>query len=243
MELTLRSRTDEGVIESVEEWPAERTALVLCDVWDRHWCRSAVRRLDAMVGRMDDVVAACRERGVRIVHAPSDTMDFYAGTPARQRAIDAPHVDFPEGMAERRAALDTAAGPLPIDDSDNGCDDEPMCAVHWVWTRQHPAIRIDDSVDAVTDSGRELWNLLHAEGRDRVLIFGVHTNMCVLHRSFAIKALASLGVSVALVRDLTDTMYNPRRAPFVTHDEGTQRVIAYIERHWCPSVESASLAP
>lgn len=35
-----------------------------------------------MFGRMNDVVKAARARGVTIIHAPSETMDFSAGTPA-----------------------------------------------------------------------------------------------------------------------------------------------------------------
>ena len=62
------------------------TAVVLCDVWDRHWCRGAVERLEAMLDRMAAVVAAARDAGALIVHAPSDTMAFYAGTRARERA-------------------------------------------------------------------------------------------------------------------------------------------------------------
>ncbi len=34
-------------------------------------------------------------------------------------------------------------------------------------------------------------------------------------------------VDVALVRDPTDTMYNPAMAPYVSHDEGTALVIGY----------------
>ncbi len=59
---------------------------------------------------------------------------------------------------------------------------------------------------------------------------GVHTNMCVLNRSFGIKQMVRWRVPVALVRDLTDAMYNPARAPYVDHDAGTQLVIGYIER-------------
>ncbi|MBE0697009.1 MAG: hypothetical protein IH586_08800 [Anaerolineaceae bacterium] len=43
---------------------------------------------------------------------------------------------------------------------------------------------------------------------------------------------------VALVRDLTDAMYNPAQAPYVSHDEGTRLVIEYIEKFWCPTVLS-----
>ena len=70
---------------------------------------------------------------------------------------------------------------------------------------------------------------------------GVHTNMCVLNRSFAIKQMVRWGVNIALVRDLTDTMYNPAMPPYVSHDEGTQLVIGYIEKFWCPSVSSDDL--
>ena len=94
--LNLRSQSlaqDEGghaiwqVQTSAQEWAADQTALLLCDVWNSHWCRGAVERLDAMVERMDSVVQAVRAAGGLIVHAPSDTMDFYADAPARQRAL------------------------------------------------------------------------------------------------------------------------------------------------------------
>jgi hypothetical protein len=63
----------------------------------------------------------------------------------------------------------------------------------------------------------------------------VHTNMCVLNRSFAIKRMTALGIRCILVRDLTDAMYNPEDAPHVSHDAGTQLVIEYIEKYWAPT--------
>ena len=65
--------------------------------------------------------------------------------------------------------------------------------------------------------------------------------MCMLDRSFAIKALVRWGIDVILVRDLTDAMYNPARSPYVSHDEGTNLVIQYIEAFWCPSMTSEEL--
>ena len=70
---------------------------------------------------------------------------------------------------------------------------------------------------------------------------GVHTNMCVLGRSFGIRQMTKLGFNAALVRDLTDTMYNPRRRPFVDHAAGTELVVRHVERHWCPSLTSSAL--
>lgn len=65
--------------------------------------------------------------------------------------------------------------------------------------------------------------------------------MCILNRSFGIKQMVRWGVSIALVRDLTDTLYNPAMRPYVSHDEGTQLLIGYIERFWCPTVESGEI--
>ena len=66
--------------ERVAEMVAERTALVLCDVWDKHWCRGASERLEVLLPRMDKLVRTVRAAGVLIVHAPSDTMDSYKGS-------------------------------------------------------------------------------------------------------------------------------------------------------------------
>jgi hypothetical protein len=36
--------------------PASRAAVVLCDVWDRHWCRGANERLRLLLPRMQLLV-------------------------------------------------------------------------------------------------------------------------------------------------------------------------------------------
>jgi nicotinamidase-related amidase len=212
---------------------AGKAAIVICDMWDNHWSRGAAERVDAMAPRMNAVVAAARNRGVHIVHAPSDTLDFYAGTPARQRALDAPIVALPPEIPH-------ADPPLPIDDSDGGSDTGETEATT-AWRRQHSAIEIDQDRDTISADGHEVYSLLRLWDIRQLLIMGVHTNMCILNRSFAIKQMVRWGVSVALVRDLTDAMYNPARAPYVSHAEGTELVIGYIERFWCPSIASDEL--
>ena len=213
--------------------PTTRTALVLCDVWDKHWCRGATERLAALLPRMHDLVTVLRERGVLIVHAPSDTMPFYAGSPARQRVLHAP-VCEPPALHERDDP------PLPVDTADHGCDTPPD-RPHKPWSRQHAAIAIDQDRDAISDNGAELYQLYRQRSIEHLLVMGVHTNLCILHRSFAIKALVRWGFAPVLVRDLTDTMYNPARPPFVSHAESIRLVVEYIEKFWCPSVTSDEL--
>lgn len=215
--------------------PTSRAALLLCDVWDAHWSRGARERVDAMVPRIDEVVRAGRRRGVQIIHAPSDTMAFYADTQARKRTAEVPRVEPPPDIEHDDP-------PLPIDDTDGGSDtgETPW---HKAWSRQHPGIEIDQGADVISDSGAEIYSLLQDRGIDHLLIAGVHTNMCVLNRSFGIKQMVRWGVDVVLVRDLTDTMYNPAMRPYVSHDEGTRLVVTYIEKFWCPTLHSRDIAP
>lgn len=241
--MTLRLRTLVETPEGSDEWreniretefaPSE-TAFLICDMWDRHWCRSANRRCDALAHKMAPVLDAARALGVQILHAPSECMDFYEGAPQRQRMRNAPRAEPPQ------SPLAIAEPPLPIDDSDGGCDDDPPCPVYRAWTREHPALRIAEE-DGISDDGDEVYNRLRERGITNLLVAGVHTNLCVLKRSFALRAMIRRGVACALVRDLTDSLYNPRMRPFVTHDEGTDLVVRHIEKTVCPTILSEDL--
>lgn len=226
--------------DDLVEWLPGETAIIICDMWNKHWCASASGRIADMAPRMNDVVATARGLGVRIVHAPSSTMDFYDQTPARERALAAPHVASPVPIMSWCDLEPEGEGSLPIDDSDGGCDDDSPSGGPAPWTRQHGAIKIS-AADVVSDNGAEIWNYFEQEGIRNVAIMGVAANMCVLGRSFGIRQLTKLGMNVVLVRDLTDAMYDPRDEPFVDHQRGTELVIEHIEEHWCPSVEAADL--
>lgn len=240
LQLTLRTRIetckgsdlwDEVTLE--KSFPVGAVAILLCDLWDDHWCKGAARRVNEMVPRVEATIAAARRNGVQIIHAPSGTMDFYADSPCRRRILDVPTVEPP-------IPLDRPDPPLPIDDSDGGCDSGESVARR-AWTRQHPGITLADP-DVVSDQGREVYSFLRAKGIQTLIVMGVHTNMCVLRRSFAIKQMTRWGVQCLLVRDLTDAMYNPVRAPYVSHAAGTGMVIEHIEKYWCPTVLSGDLA-
>jgi nicotinamidase-related amidase len=187
--------------------------------------------VDAMVKRMEPVLQAARRKGVLIVHAPSDTMKFYEETPQRRLAREVERM-------KPSVVRDLPSPPLPIDDSDGGCDTGE--SVYKAWTRQHAGLTIAPE-DVVSDNGEEIYSLLKLRGRTDLFIMGVHTNMCILNRSFAIRQMTKWGMRCILVRDLTDAMYDPKDRPYVTHDEGTELVVRHIEQHWAPSVLSADL--
>ena len=219
--------------------PSE-TAVVICDMWDRHWCPASTQRVAEMAPRMNEVVSAAREMGMLIIHCPSDTMEFYRDHPGRKLAQQAPPVETKIPL-ERWCYLDKEhEGTLPIDDSDNGCDCDPSPKSYRAWSRQIDTIEIKDG-DAITDSA-EAFYLMKQRGITNVIVMGVHTNMCVLGRSFGIRQMVRQGQNVVLVRDMTDTMYNPKRSPFVSHFTGNDLVIEHVERNWCPTITSADIA-
>ena len=220
------------------KWQAEKTAVVICDMWSRHWCDSASRRCAEMAPWINAFVSALRSRGVLIIHCPSSGVKFYKNTPMRLRAKSAPVVKAEVPLRDWCSLDKTREQALPIDDSDNGCDCQPRCPTdsERMNLRQIAAIQMTDE-DAVTDSA-EAYYLMKQREITNVIILGVHTNMCVLGRPFSIRQMVYQGQNVALVRDLTDTMYNPRSKPFVAHTRGTELVVEHIERYWCPTFTS-----
>ncbi|MBS0205854.1 MAG: isochorismatase family protein [Planctomycetes bacterium] len=221
------------------EWDPARTAIVICDMWDKHWCPNSTERVAEMAPRMNEVVKAARSRGVFIIHCPSDTMEFYKDTPQRKLAQSAPMVPTRRPL-ERWCRIDAAhEGPLPIDDSDGGCDCGEPVKNYRAWSRQIATLEIHEG-DAITDSD-EAFRLMKSRGIDNVIVMGVHANMCVLGRPFSIRQLVYQGMNVALMRDMTDTMYNPAMRPYVSHFTGNDLIVEHIEKFWCPTITSADL--
>jgi nicotinamidase-related amidase len=217
-------------------WDGQKTAIVICDMWDKHWCQGASARVAEMAPRMNDLIVAARKKGVFIIHCPSGTMAAYKDTPQRKLAQAAP-VATPKVPLKGWCNLDRShEPPLPIDDSDGGCDDEPRCPSGSPWRREIDILKIEPG-DAITDSA-EAYNLMQQRGIDNLLIMGVHLNMCVLGRPFGIRQMVYQGKNVVLVRDMTDTMYNSRRPPNVPHFRGTDLMVEHVEKHWCPTVTS-----
>ncbi|GAH74071.1 unnamed protein product, partial [marine sediment metagenome] len=194
--LSLRSRveTEAGsgkfrMAERKAEWQPSKTAIIICDMWDRHWCKGATQRVAEMAPRMNEVVSIARDKGALIIHAPSGTIKHYENHPARKLAQSAPKAaNLPEDIGKWCKWIDEKEKTLgyPVDHSDGGCDCEPKCKQGSAWRKQFDGIEIR-SEDAISDSGVEIWNLLEHRGIDNVILMGVHTNMCVLGRPFGLR--------------------------------------------------------
>src|SRR5258708_14781039 len=149
MRLTLRKRiqpygaSDAWVEASfAQNLAPAKPAIVITDMWDKHWCRGATERVGQIAVRMEPLLEKARAAGVLIIHAPSETMNFYAGSEGRNLAQSAPHADPPQ-----TAPLHDP--PLPIDDSNGGCD-TPGDTEHRAWSRETPLLTIAHG-DVISD--------------------------------------------------------------------------------------------
>jgi nicotinamidase-related amidase len=250
LKLTLRTREKSTAAiahEKIAQWDTSKTALVVCDMWDDQWCKSAARRVGELAGPLNETIKAARARGIFVIHSPSTCVDFYKDTPQRKRAQAAPFkaTPVPVNPSERWGTTwcwtdGQHEAPLPIDDSDMGCDCPVKCVIREAWKRQNAAIEIFEQ-DAISDNAQEVWNLLSARGIQNVILCGVHLNMCVLGRPFGIRQMTYFGKNVVLMRDMTDTMYNPERPPGKTHFAGTELMVEHVEKFWCPTFVSQDI--
>ena len=233
------SDLDEGariIINRVESWVPSETAIIICDMWDKHWCDNATARVAEMAPVMNRVISAAREKGVKIVHAPSDCMEFYSNHPARKEATKYKDKKFAQFDAWGDKLPEEMNAKWPVDQSDEGCDCEGK--PYRAWKKQHDALTIMDS-DLISDSGYEIGSYFKKKGIQNVILMGVHTNMCVIGRPFGLRAMERMGKNVVLMRDMTDLMYNPAMAPYVDHFSGLDLMIEYIETYVCPSIVSS----
>jgi nicotinamidase-related amidase len=175
-----RGRPSWSEVNFEQTFALSNSAIVVADMRDKHWCRGATERVGRIALRMEPLLERARTSGILIIHAPSKTMSFYAGSEGRMLAQSAPHVDPPIAAPLRNP-------PLPLDDSNGRCD-TPGDTEHRVWNRETPLLTIE-SGDVITGSGTEIYNVLRQLGIDTVFYMGVHANMCILNRSFGIRQM------------------------------------------------------
>jgi hypothetical protein len=201
-------------------------------MWDHHWSRGAAQRVDALAPTMDRWLRGMRAAGCHIVFCPSDVTGAYEGTGARRRCQEAPRWELSSAPA-------LELPPHPVGVTDGGSDTRGDQPVHTqAWRAQHPALFIDDDRDGLSDVAEEVFGYLAAREVGLVLMAGVHLNMCVLKRPFALIELVRNGFEAALVQDLTDAMYDPADSPYVSHEEGNRLMRGYVARFLCPVVSS-----
>lgn len=214
-------------------------AVIVVDMWNTHWCKTATLRVNEVAPRMDAFIRQAREFGALIIWAPSDVVDNkeYKDSAPRERARKAKKAVPSHNIATWDPPIWTSTW--------SGCPDTPSCPSGSVWTHQTDKLYISEGLDAMSDQIEEIWGLIDGRGITNVIYVGVHLNMCILNtRNFSLNSLAGLrGIGslkeVQFVRDLTDTMYAPSTNPFLNHFATIDIMTHFIEgKYQCSSLLS-----
>lgn len=72
--VTIRGKGAEGWQVQTQRWSPTQTAILVVDMWNFHGCRPAMLRARELVGHINQVISAARQRGALIIHVPSRSL-------------------------------------------------------------------------------------------------------------------------------------------------------------------------
>lgn len=233
---------DPELLFAKEKIEPRKTAVVVIDMWNRHWCKTYTARVANLVPRMNQTIAAARKLGLQIVWAPSDVTAFYKDFPQRQAM---------QAISSHPVPAKQAFDPPQVPQGDYcECGPDQPCKEHKrVWTRQQAGLVIEDGdLIADTNNARELLNLCAERGIDTLIYLGVASNMCVCYRDMGMINMRRHGFRILFIADQVESImangFNPAAKlldPNFTPAKGSAIVQQFLEEHVAPSFESHQL--
>jgi nicotinamidase-related amidase/type 1 glutamine amidotransferase len=244
VKLQRRDPTDGTLtIEKKQIHPA-KTAIVVIDMWDRHWCRTYTARVGNLVPRMNRTLDAARKLGIQVVFAPSDVVEFYKDYPQRKAML---------AIGDRPLPPKTTFKPPAQPTGKDCCECGPTqpCKTNSFgrWSRQHPELKIvEGDLIGNCNNQRELLNFCQVRNIDTLIYAGVASNMCVLNRQFGMSNMKQYGPKMMFISDLVQAITANGLDPAAktpdwnfTPAKGSAVIQRYIEKHIAPSFGSRQL--
>ena len=213
--------------------PLSRTALVLVDVWQRHYLKDTEARGEEIIqNRLVPMLKACRKAGMPVIHAPSPEVamkhpnwvklqnpeDFYA---QRDKWP-------PEDFLNSTGAYKPYAMPFePREEERNNLPELTF----------HPMI-LPGSEEPVVATGEELHRYCKQKGILFLFFAGFNTNACILVRDYGTLQMGSRGYKIILIRDCTTGMESKETHATLTQ---TNNAILFLEMFGHFSVTSGDI--
>jgi nicotinamidase-related amidase len=217
-----------SIVLTPAELIPEKTAVIIIDMWNFHWCMTATERVSSMVPRMNEMLRTARQLGMQVIWNPSDVVTMFSGYPQYERAVAVNKLP-PPVIREPLAVKFTAPG--------GGCMCGPglSCKGNLGWDSMHPDLRIEEH-DLISASTDEIYPFLKEKGITHIIYMGVHTNMCVFGKPGAISDMWRAGFNCILARDLNDalTIYQPDKE--YTPEKGTTEINENLQQAGIPNI-------
>jgi nicotinamidase-related amidase len=196
--------------------PLPQAALVLVDVWDRHYLKDAAARAEIIIQeKFVPLLAGCRQAGLTIIHAPSPP-----------QAI--PHPNWIGANKESRRPTPTNNWPPPEFRNKSGQfttyrrpaePREPELSQLRSQLQVHPQI-VPVGNEPVIATGDELHDYCRTHGILFLIFAGFNTNACILVRDYGTLAMSQRGYEVILLRDCTTGMESRESLPTLGQTAG-----------------------
>ena len=244
LKLQRRDPADGTVIIEKKQIDPAKTAIVVIDMWDRHWCSTYTQRVANLVPRMNRTLDAARRLGIQVVFAPSDVVDFYRDYPQRKAMLAIGAKPQPP-----KTTFKPPAQPTGRDCCECGPTQPCKTNSFGRWSRQHPELKIveRDLIGNCNDQ-RELLNFCQDRNIDTLIYAGVASNMCVLNRQFGMNNIKQYIPRLMFISDLVQAITANGLDPATktqdwnfTPAKGSAIIQRYIEKHIAPSFESRQL--
>jgi nicotinamidase-related amidase len=192
-------------VEQDLEIPVGEAALVLVDLWNKHYCTSwNERATDVVLNKIVPVVEAARLAGLAVIQAPGQRIaerypqsagDFEPGDGERAPIYASVDPDWPPAsfVARTEGFLPFKREySAPFESWENEYRDQGMS--------EHVAPRPEDWI---VRSGAHLHKVLKKLGVLHLFFAGFATNMCLQHRDYGMRAMFERGYNPILIRDCT----------------------------------------
>lgn len=181
--------------------PVSQTALVLLDVWQRHYIRETEDRAEKIINeKYLPLLAKVREQGMQVIHAPSP--EAAMKHPNWVKLVSPAEMNPPKDSWPP-AEFRNFTGPYKA----FGRPTEPREAERQALPELtfHPKITPHQN-EAVVATGEELHRYCKQKGILFLLYAGFNTNACIISRDYGATQMTNRGYSVSLIRDCTTGM-------------------------------------
>ncbi len=195
--------------------PLSQAALVLVDVWQRHYLKDTEERGENIITEnLYPMLSKCRAAGMRIVHAPSPEVARQHPNWVRlatEADVARPSEEWPP-RDFRKMEGQFRGFRRPHEPREEERRNLPPLTFH-------PKVR-PLSGEPVVASGEELHRYCKQEGILFLFFAGFNTNACILSRDYGTIQMSNRGYQVILVRDCTTGMESAETQPSLSQTRG-----------------------
>ena len=184
-------------------FPVDQTALVLVDMWDRHFIESWIERVREINAQFIlPAIEQVRRIGIHVIHAPCpEVADRYpqavSDPPTRAPELLGPPNWPPSEFRSRQGPYEAYAGPR---------NQPPSIGPRWSPLRECLAMSPDIESrpeDTVVATGEQLHHILADRGILFLIYAGYAANWCLMGRNYGIRAMSRYGYFILALRDCT----------------------------------------